>query len=308
MLGPMLFTTYISPVGRLITGYGIDFHKYADDTQLYISLKQPVHPSLDSLAQCTTNLQHWYWSNDLLLNPDKSEVAFFGTRQRLQRVSLPSSISVAGSNVAVCDTLKTLGVKLDRTLSFDNHVNDIVRGCNYHLQALRHLRKSLTRDTANTIACSIVGSRIDYCNALLFGTSEKNFNKLQRVQNNMARVVCDVGRREAHSESLLHDLHWLPVRRRVDFKVATLCYKAYRLGQPPYLSALIQPYVPSRSLRSSDALLLQDRRSGTVNADRRFSVAAPRLWNSLPVTVRSAQSIDIFKSQLKTHLYMSPID
>ena len=307
VLGPMLFTTYISPVGRLIASHGIGFHKYADDTQLYISLQQPVALSLDSLARCTTDLQHWYWSNDLLLNPDKSEVAFFGTRQRLQRVALPGSVSVAGCDVAVSDTLTTLGVKLDRTLSFDGHVNDIVRGCNYHLQALRHLRRSLTRDTANTIACSIVGSRLDYCNALLQGMSQKNFDKLQRVQNNMARVVCGVGRREAHSDSLLRELHWLPVRRRVDFKVATLCYKAYRLGQPPYLSALIHPYVPSRTLRSSDTQQLQDRRSETATADRRFSVAAPRLWNSLPLHVRAAKSIDTFKAQLKTFLFISPI-
>lgn len=173
VLGPILFTTYISPVGRLITSHRINFHKYADDTQLYISLQPSIDLSLDSLARCTTHLQHWYWSNDLLLNPDKSEVAFFGTRQRFQRISLPTHVTVAGSSVAVSDTLKTLGVKLDRTLSFDNHISDLVRGCNYHLWALRHLRSSLTRDTANTMACSIVGSRMDYCNALFSGMSEK---------------------------------------------------------------------------------------------------------------------------------------
>ena len=110
-----------------IASHGIGFHKYADDTQLYISLQQPITLSLDSLARCTTDLQHWYWSNDLLLNPDKSEVAFFGIRQRMQRVNLPTSVNVAGSSVAVCDTLRTLSVKLDWTLTFDSHVNDIVR-------------------------------------------------------------------------------------------------------------------------------------------------------------------------------------
>jgi len=260
------------------------------------------------LARCTTHLQHWYWSNDLLLNPDKSEVAFFGTRQRFQRVNLPTHVTVAGSSVAVCDTLKTLGVKLDGTLSFDNHVNDLVRGCNYHLRALRHLRSSLTRDTANTMACSIIGSRIDYCNALFSGMSGKNFAKLQRVQNNMARVVCNASRWDARSASLLQQLHWLPVRRRVDFKVATLCYKAYRMGQPPYLSSLVHQYVPSRTLRSSDAELLQDRRSRTVTVDRRFSTTAPRLWNNLPLHVKTAETISTFKLHLKTHLFSSPLD
>jgi len=308
VLGPILFTTYISPVGRLITSHGIGFHKYADDTQLYVSLRQSIDPSLDLLARCTTALQHWYWSNDLLLNPDKSEVTFLGTRQRLHSTSLPTHVTVAGSSVAVRQTLKTLGITLDSTLSFDDHVINTVRGCNYHLRSLRHLRSSLTRDVANTMACSIIGSRLDYCNALFTGMSEKNFDRLQRVQNNMARVVFDVRRRrEVHSETLLRSLHWLPVRRRVDFKLATICYKAHHLGQPPYLSSLVRSYVPTRTLRSSDAGLLHDSRSGLVTADRRFSVAAPRLWNKLPLTIKSADTLNSFKSQLKTLLFDSPI-
>jgi len=73
--------------------------------------------------------------NGLLLNPTKSEVAFFGTKQRLQRVTLPASVTVAGSSVTVNGVLKILGVTLDSTLTFDDHVNNVVRSCNYHLAA-----------------------------------------------------------------------------------------------------------------------------------------------------------------------------
>ena len=101
-------------------------------------------------------------------------------------------MSVAGSNVAVSDVLKVLGVTLDSTLTFDNHANNVVRSCNFHLRALRHLRPRLSLDVAKTMAASIVGSRLDYCNALYYGAAQSTMNKLQRVQNNLARVVCDV--------------------------------------------------------------------------------------------------------------------
>ena len=252
------------------------------------------------------SLQHWFWSNGLLLNPDKTSVTYFGTRARLQRSSLPSSVAVANASVEISDNLRVLGVTLDGCLSMDTHVNEIVKSCNFHLQALRHIRPSLTREVANMIACAIVTSRIDYCNSLLQGVSEKNLNKLQRIQNRAARIVCGVGcNRVVSSRDLLIDLHWLPVRQRIDYKISTLCFKAYRLHQPPYLSAYTQTYQPSRSLRSSTQELLVVPPYKTVLGSRRFSVSAPKLWNSLPPAIRSADSFNNFKSALKTHLFRS---
>jgi len=79
----------------------IYYHKYADDTQPYTFLTDSLGSCLDRLALCTAELQHWYWANDLLLNPDRSEAAFFGTSQGLRQSNLPASVNIAASNVAV---------------------------------------------------------------------------------------------------------------------------------------------------------------------------------------------------------------
>ena len=169
---------------------------------------------------------------------------------------------------------------MDATLSFDEHIATVVKACNYHLRALCHIRRCITQDIASTIACSIVGSRIDYCNELLFGASGKAFNRLQRVQNNLARAVFYIGIRKLpyschRSFDLLRELHWLPVQARVTYKVALLCFKCYKLGVPTYLSSLLEQSRPTQSLRSSSLDILSVPRSRTKTASRHFSIAAP---------------------------------
>ena len=93
--GPLPFTFYVVPICLLIKSYGIKYYKYANDTHLHASLTVPPDSSLHSFENCTTGLQYWFWSNDLLLNPDKSEVCFFSTRRRLQHSNRPASITVA---------------------------------------------------------------------------------------------------------------------------------------------------------------------------------------------------------------------
>ena len=169
-------------------------------------------------------------------------------------------LSVGHSERNVYAKKVTLGVSLDSTLSFEDHINGIIRSWNYHIRALRHIRRHLTREMANTVACSIVGTRIDYCNSLLYGVSEKFFDKLQHVQNKLARVVMNVGLRHHHTVDLLRELHWLPVRSRIIFKISTLCHRVLQDSQPTYLAAKVDLYRPTRTLRSSDQDLLTDRR------------------------------------------------
>ena len=81
-------------------------------------------------------------------------------------------------------------------------------------------RSSLTTEACKTIATAIVGSRLDYCNSLLVGTSTSNLARLQLVQNTLARVVTQKSR-FSHISPVLSDLHWLPIRHRISFKLAT---------------------------------------------------------------------------------------
>jgi len=155
--------------------------------------------------------------------------------------------------VHFAEAVKLLGVsKLDSALTFNQHVTNVVRACTYHTRTLRHIRPLLTIDTAKLIVASIVGARLDYCNSLLYGTSEGNLDRLQRVQNQLARVVLQAPW-TASATDMRRQLHWLPVRQRIVFKLATVTYKARLSGLPVYLQCEIHDYHPSRTLHSTSA-------------------------------------------------------
>jgi hypothetical protein len=115
---------------------------------LCIKLSNRTFNALDRLCPCTDDLQHWFWQNGLLLNPGKSAVVYFGTRNHLPRTDLTSPVTTAGCDVSrvVSDRLTVLSVTLDSKLSIDHLVNNMVNNCNYHLQALRLICSSVPRD------------------------------------------------------------------------------------------------------------------------------------------------------------------
>jgi len=147
------------------------------------------------------------------------------------------------------------------------------------------------------IACSIVASRLDYCNAILYGAPQSSLDKLQRAQNNLARVVCQQSR-ITDARPLLQSLHWLPIRERILYKMALLTFKTRLALSPPYLAHLLQLRPPTRSLRSSDAPLLTVPRTQTALATCAFSVAAPTVWNGLPSNVRLAADFQTSENSL----------
>ena len=142
----------------------------------------------------------------------------FGTAQRVSKLKQSASVAVAGVQIVLTDHVKILGVTFHSHLSFDN----ICRACYFHIRRLQQVC-AISADSVQIIACAIVSSRLDYCNALLAGMSEYNLDKLQRVQNTLAHVIIGLRTRD-HMTPALTKLHWLPIRARITFKFAPVVY------------------------------------------------------------------------------------
>jgi len=173
-----------------------------------------------------------------------------GTTAQLHAVtSAVSSVAVASVKLPVANEMKVLGVVLDRRMTSEKHVTMVARSCHYHAQTIRHILHLLSMELASTLACSLILTRLDYCNSLLHGSHTSSIQTLQHVQNNAARIVLQAPRR-CHANTLLRQLHWLPVRHRINYKLAVMTYKIHSTGLPAYLSHHINPRETTRTLRS----------------------------------------------------------
>ena len=147
--------------------------------------------------------------------------------------------------------------------------------------------------------------RLDYANSTLLGISVKNISRLQRSQSTLARVVtCQRGRISIFKT--LQELHWLPIKWCIDYKVATLMYKLLESGEPTYMRSRITSRISRRALRSSaDNRQLEPCSSHAKIGSRAFRCAAPAIWNCLPYDIRAVPSVSIFRRRSQNALFQA---
>jgi len=306
VLGPILFNAYTAPLTGVLRNHGLDSHCYADDSQLYIVCKlDDMDLSISKVNACIVEVEEWMLRNRLKLNGDKTELTVFKSPS-LPGSFLPLSPVVCTSEIiqpqSVC---KNLGCHFDSSVSMSVHVKAICKGSYSHLRKLYRIRPCLDLSSTESLVHAFITSRLDYCNSLLYGLTQKNLTKLQRIQNAAARLCLRIPKR-AHvpSKSLLLQLHWLPVEFRIRFKIMLTTFKCLNGLAPSYLTELISVRESSLHLRSVDSHLLVVPKTRTKSyGDKAFPNVAPRLWNDLPLVIRTASSLDAFKKSLKTHLF-----
>ena len=185
----------------------------------------------------------------------------------------------------------------------EKHVSALVRSCFTQIRYIGRIRQYLSESACKTLVATLVTSRLDYANALLYGINKSAMSKLQMVQNSAARLVTRK-RKFDHITPDLITLHWLPVEFRCQYKLLLYTFKILTGRAPVYLQELLTVYSPSRTLRSENSMTIVAPKVRTKTyGERCLAKSASTLWNSLPAKIRHEQSIFSFKKQLKTHLF-----
>ena len=256
------------------------------------------------MEKCIADVCSWMINDKLMLNDDKTEFLVIGTSKQLSKVSV-SSIKVGDVDVIPVCSAKNLGSWFDSHMHMATHITKTCGSAFFYLYNIRHIRKYLTSECTEKLIHAFITSRLDYCNSLLYGVPDHHMQKLQRVMIASARLIfcapkhCHI----THDiTSLLQQLHWLPIRLRIEFKILLITFKVLQGSALKYLIDLISVLPPSRYhlRRNNKGILLSTPKRVTkvTLGDRSFQAAAPRLWNSLPISIKSTCTKNDFRQKL----------
>ena len=292
VLGPLLYLLYTADIPAIFSKHSSTGHLYADDVQALVfgppSTQLALTGRIDALSR---DLHLWMSSNRLTLNPNKTQLIWFGTRQQLQKLDIPL-LNEKFPSFTFHSSVRDLGVVLDSTLTFSNHIANLTRSSYFHLRRLRAIRRSVSSSVFTSIVHAFICSRIDYCNSLLIGLPKIRLSPLQSVLNAAARLIARLPRSSHISSFMFEHLHWLPLVARIQLKVLTFIYRSCTGRAPQYLHDLIRLPTSATSLRPLRSLDRHDlsvpRARTTMAKIRAFAFIGPALWNQLPLSTRSS--------------------
>ena len=291
VLGPVLFTIYTMPMQRIIRKHGVVYHKYADDTQLYVTYKPNVlgdmQRAVKQLEDCISEIRVWMINRMLKLNDNKTDMVIYMSQYHLNKYGR-CDISIGDSTISPVECVRNLGVQIDQHLTMDKQVTAVCKACNFHLYRLSSIRRYITTDAARSVVQALITSRLDYCNSLLANLTNTQMKRLKSIQHKAARLVT-------------------PVECRITYKLMVLVYKCVNGTAPAYLCRLIQPKCRDSRLRQPSDLELHRPVPKKAIGTAAFGFVGPDRWNKLPERLRESASLNIFKRDLKTHLFSNPL-
>lgn len=298
VLGPVLFNIYIRSLYNTVKKHGFSIQGYADDQQVYKSF--PPNQQIEILAikirQCIMLIQKWMTDFCLQLNPSKTQIMVLGPQRILNKISLHGIQLTDSVCVRFTCSTKSLGILIDETLSFKQHIIKLKQDCFRLIRNVCKMRFIFTKDQLKTIVNSLIVCKLDYCNGMFYGVDERWIDELQRIQNAAGKAVYGLYKHD-HVGNTLQKLHWLPVRERIIYKVLLIVFKCLNGMGPQYLTEMLTYGNYSHNIH------LMEPYMNTAMGERAFQKYAPRLWNSMPSSIKECTTLPTFKKYLKTHLF-----
>ena len=266
---------------------------YADDAVAHCS-GSTVAENINTLQDDITKLGIWCNLNLLTVNTAKTKVVHFGTKETRY-----PDITLNGEKLQVQDTYKYLGFTLDNKLTLKQQLSITQRNVSHKLYLFKKIRNYLSNKAAKDVLKAMVLSYIDYANIFFTLCNKADNDKLQVLQNNAMRMCCNIRNpREASVRQLHKDLNLLTVQNR---RYVTLLCCIYRHVKSGYIQTVERTEVHTRANMTNIIKLPIARSKQFQNSPFYFGV---KMWNALPISLRSAVDLKGFKKELKS-LYFS---
>ena len=271
ILGPRLFNIYILSLYKYVEQTLFDIEGFADDHQLMKQFVPTLQPYAlgDEIRNCLNSISVWMNDHFLCLNESKTKILVIAPPSIKEQI-LIHGVILENSCIRFVDSAKSLGIILDSTLSFDKQIDRVVKICFNMLRKLSKVKGYLSKQHLQTLVSILIFSHLDYCNSLYYGLPERSIQKLQRVQNCAARLICTKGIFVRQSlDKVFMDLHWLKVKYRIIYKILLVVHNCLHDNAPNAIRALLQYCDSERTMK------LKETEFHNMYGARSFSHVAP---------------------------------
>jgi hypothetical protein len=299
VLGPLLFLLFSNDLPNNVDLGSCNM--FADDTLIYISGKSHLDVQT-KLQRCIDQAVEWYDSNRLVINAKKSNSMVINCRRNTENSSF--SISIHDCEIEKVNEATYLGMKIDNKLQWTSHVNKLCRGLGVKIAELKHLRKCLNKQFLCQYYRCHIQPLIDYGITIWSSGQKQITNKIQRLQNHCARLVCNnFDYKSTRGIDLVRKLNWMSIEDRSNYFMYIMTFKALHGLAPSYVTNEFT-FRKDMGLRTSDKtqfdVFIPPFESNFK--ERSVFIRACKLWNSLPTSIKAIASLDIFRNECKKHV------
>ena len=297
VLGPVLFKIYIRSLYKYVEPTSFTIEGFADDHQLIKEFM--ITFQRKALGENIQNLMEhigiWMMDYFLCLNKSKTKILVIAPPS-VQLDILIGGVFLENVCIRFVKCAKNLGVILDNILSFEQHINKVVKSSYAVIKKLTQIKGFLSQEQLQQLVSSDVFSHLDYCNSLFYGINSNLIKKLQRVQNCAARLVLKRKITLGNMDKEIMSLHWLKLKYRGIYKILLIVHNCLHDNAPNETIAMLQYAESSRTMN------LRETEYANKYGARAFSHVAPKLWNLLPLDIRNVHETVDFKKALKSFL------
>lgn len=308
ILGPLLYIIYTSNFHN--TFQFCSFHSYADDTQLYCSF-----PSHDLPGACREINQELATFVDisrkfcLKINPNKSSVVLFGSRNTVTRVQNLININILNTPIPLVTFARNLGLMIDSDLRFHQHIDKKIQSAFIALKKLYANKQILSPNIRKLLCDSLVLSQFNYGD-VIYGPclTSVTVQRIQRVQNACLRFIYGL-RKYDHISHTLVRAGWLNMHDRRKLHMGVFFFRVLKFSTPPYLHKKIRyrTDVHNLNLRHRNSITLP--RYATTMYRRSFTYSLAAFWNALPCRLRRLElSVRGFRVRLRRWILGGQVD
>ena len=291
VLGPSLFSVFINDLPNVLPSDSIAL--FADDTAIYIVSNNLV--SLNSaLQRCLDLANLWMMNNGLQLNASKTKCMLLHSPRKTVNTRL--SLIINGATVQQVRVFKYLGVMINDTLTWSDHIDMVCRKVSRDLNLLRRLSWFLPRPLLLLYLKSYILPSFDYCDVVWSGCTLENSRRLERLLNFGCKIVLRRSR-DCSSSAALRELQLTTLTSRRKLHMAQCMFRCLSSQSPPYLSKLFSYSSSHRKTRSSSTAQLNLPQTRTSLGQKSFSFAGASIWRSLPPKLRMEQDFTTFSAR-----------